>query len=238
MAIFKPGTGIAAISGSFGATTFKTCPSRNLITQRRCAAYAATAKQLKASSVLDRVQWNWQHLTFPQRAAWRAHSALLPHPAHLGTNKQASGQALYTAYNCILVGAGSAPMDNPPGLEVSTSILELTPEFTEGGPYDIIPAASGNAYTNQYVWFSRPYSAQLPPRYCPHWHFIGGRSTLILDPDWFYKFEAYGAEFVAGEVIMLATLKWRNVALDVGPVTHPAERPGPIATATVTIQAP
>jgi hypothetical protein len=123
MAIFTPGGGVAAVSGSVGGTTFSRNRGGPYIRVRAVPINPNTTYQAAVRALVAELTSRWLNtLTADQRAAWDTYAENVELPNPLGQNRNVGGLGMYVRSN---VGRLQASQTSFPRVDDAPTVFNL-----------------------------------------------------------------------------------------------------------------
>lgn len=115
MAIFTPGGGVAAVSGSVGGTTYSHNRGGPYMRTRAIPVNPGSVYQEAVRALMSQLTSLWQDtLTVAERAAWDTYALNVPLPNPLGQPRNVGGLGMYVRSNVSRLQHGNARIDDAP----------------------------------------------------------------------------------------------------------------------------
>jgi hypothetical protein len=170
MAIFRPSSAVAAISGRLGSTVFTAGKSRPTFRSRPSVVRTATSLQLLRRAEFSSLSLKWQTLTDDERTQWREAILQIPTINHLGLLRPLSGYNYFLFENRNAVVAGVTLRTTPPELHVTAPMTSIELGVVKVGSPTWNAAFTGGPDVNHLVeiWSARSYVAR-ELRSLPRW---------------------------------------------------------------------
>jgi len=137
MALIRPSSLIAALSGSLASVTFAHTKNGPIAKRRPAKIHHHSPRALAARAAFSRHARYWQTITDADRTAWRHAAAATPTPNRLGLKRQLSGFALFMKYAQLWERNGWGIPAAPISLSQYPRITALTLDFSASGAYQV-----------------------------------------------------------------------------------------------------